>query len=189
MPPRNIRGGKSYKKGKKTGGGADEEHMEKFSQREPGQDYGRVLRMLGDRRVLCFCNDGSERVCKIRQALCKGPNKKKIEVADIVLLSFRDFEEPEETNASGIAGSSSEIAPTSSAKALVSGRKEIADLLEKYSRNHWQSIKKEAGIHRDLFPVTRTTMGDDLDDIFDSESEEGGENENENEKDVNIDEI
>lgn len=184
MPPRNIRGGKSYKKGKKTGGGADEEHMEKFSQKEPGQDYGRVIRMLGDRRVLCFCNDGSERVCKIRQALCKGPNKKKIEIADIVLLSFRDFEEPEETT---VVGSSSETAPTSSAKTLVSGRKDIADLLEKYSRNHWQSIKKEAGIHRDLFPVTRTTMGDDLDDIFDSESE--SESENENEKDVNIDEI
>lgn len=50
--------------------------------------YGRVIEMLGDRRVLCFCDsDGKVRVCKIRGSLTyKGMY---IAVGDIVLLSPR----------------------------------------------------------------------------------------------------
>jgi translation initiation factor 1A len=87
----NLRGGKAYKKGKKTASDK-EEVVQKFLQRDTDQEYARVIRMLGNRRVICFCNDGRERNCKIRGALCKGPNKQKITVGDIVLLSFRDFE-------------------------------------------------------------------------------------------------
>jgi translation initiation factor IF-1 len=39
-----------------------------------------VIAMLGSRRVRCFCNDGVERICKIRGALCKRGRKKFINV-------------------------------------------------------------------------------------------------------------
>ena len=65
----NLRGGKAYKKGKKTANDK-EEVVSKFLQREKDQEYARVIRMLGNRRGVCFCNDGKERTCKIRGALC-----------------------------------------------------------------------------------------------------------------------
>ena len=121
----NLRGGKAYKKGKKKpavvtvaegeGGGG------KFSGREEDQDYGRVLRLLGDRRVMCFCNDGVERIAKIRGALCKGPKKQKIDVGDLVILSARDCD-----------GSG------------------VMDLLEKVARSAWRHVRKEANIHKHL---------------------------------------
>jgi translation initiation factor 1A len=120
----NLRGGKAYKKGKKkpavaevggdSGGG-------KFSGREDGQDYGRVLRLLGDRRAMCFCNDGAERIGKFRGAICRGPKKQKIEVGDLVIVSARDCDE--------------------------SG---VVDILEKIPRTSWRHVRKEAGIHKHL---------------------------------------
>ena len=85
----NMRGGKAYKKGKKSG--APEDAIGKFSGRIDGQDYARVTRILGNRRVICFCNDGVERICKIRGALCnrKSPKKQRIEVGDVVLITMR----------------------------------------------------------------------------------------------------
>ena len=119
----NLRGGKAFKKGKKkpAAGAETEGGSSKFSGREEDQDYGRVLRLLGDRRVMCFCNDGAERIAKIRGALCKGPKKQKIEVGDIVILSARDCD-----------GSG------------------VMDLLEKVARNSWRHVRKEAGIHKHL---------------------------------------
>ena len=91
MPKKNVTGGKNFKKGRKlpTDGGADDK---RFDGLDDGQDLGRVTKMLGNRRVLCFCgNDGMERVCKIRGVLCKGPKKQRIEIGDIVMISSRDF--------------------------------------------------------------------------------------------------
>lgn len=171
MPNRNVRGGKAYKKGKKPVEMTPEDMAGKFFAKEDGwQDYGRVLRMLGDRRVLCFCNDGNERVAKIRGALCKGAKRKKIEVGDIVLLSFRDFEE-NESNVGG-GGSTTDAAPTATALTHVTGRKEIADLVEKYAREHWHLIRRMHGIHANLF-VTVEKTGPPLpggdDDIFEND--------------------
>lgn len=164
-----MRGGKAYKKGKKPVEETPEEKAEKFFEKEEGwQDYGRVLRMLGDRRVLCFCNDGYERVAKIRGALCKGPKKKKIEVGDIVLLSFRDFEE-NQGNVGGV-GLTTDAAPTASAMMRDTGRKEVADLVDKYAREHWHLIRYKPGIHANLFVSSSASKdgpplpGDD--DIF-----------------------
>lgn len=179
MPQHNARGGKAYKKKKKP---VAEEIAEgdlranRFEGAEEGeQDYGRVLSMLGNRRVRCFCNDGMERVCKIRQALCKGPKYKKIEVGDIVLLSFRDFE----THADG--------------------RTEIADLIDKYSREQWRDIRKQPNIHANLFSgeaSAATAAGAGL-DIFEGEgaadtikeTEDTNSEEEEDEAEVNIDAI
>lgn len=54
------------------------------------QEYAKVTRMLGDRRVECECYDGIKRLCKIRGAIRK---KTRIKVDDIVLLSLRDFQD------------------------------------------------------------------------------------------------
>lgn len=180
MPPgRNQRGGKGYKKGKKKPV-EDDEKLEfpagRFDKaNSEWQDYGRVLRMLGDRRVLCFCNDGNDRVARIRGALCKGRNKKIIEVGDIVLLSFRDF-----TDRIHVTGTSTEAlgisaAPDAPATAMAltvsSGKKEIADLLDKYDRRHWLNIKDQPNIHPRLFREMTADDADDkiqhaVDDIF-----------------------
>jgi translation initiation factor 1A len=117
----NLRGGKAYKKGKKNPATAEIERAAKFSGREDGQDYGRVTRLLGDRRVTCFCNDGIERICKIRGALCKGPKRQKIDVGDLVILSLRDCDDSN-----------------------------VCDILEKVSRTNWRHVRKEANIHKHL---------------------------------------
>jgi initiation factor 1A len=162
---RNLRGGKAYKKGKKPLDADSEIARNKFSGAEAAQTYGRAVRMLGDRRVLCFCNDGYERVCKIRGALCKGRGRQKIEVGDIVLLSFRDFEE----GAEGTAGGDDDAA-TGSAR-TINGRKEIADIIGKYERHHWREIRREVGIHPCLFAAEAdTTVQHVEDDIFEDGS-------------------
>jgi translation initiation factor 1A len=120
MPPGNLRGGKAYKKHKKAP--ADSERAAKFSPKEEGQDYARVVRLLGDRRAECFCNDGVTRIGKFRGGICKGPTKQKIETGDIILVSLRDFE--------------------SDSKAC--------DVLSKFSRTDWRDIESEEGIHPQL---------------------------------------
>jgi initiation factor 1A len=158
MPARNQRGGKGYKKGKKRPAGETagvEFPLGKFAKAEDGwQDYGRVLRMLGDRRVLCFCNDGNERIARIRGGLCKGPGKKIIEVGDIVLLSFRDFEDRTHvtgTSMEGMGTAAADTPATASALTVGSGRKEVADLLDKYDRGHWHEIRRQPNTNPRLF--------------------------------------
>lgn len=170
MSGRNMRGGKGYKKGKKGG----DRRPDKFVAPKEGQDFGRVIRLLGDRKVLCFCNDGSERVCRIRGALCEGPNRKKIEGGDIVLLSYREYENAER-GPNGLAGLTTEgAATTANAATTASGRKDIADILDKYDREHWSDIRYLPGVHRDLIPTTRTGVGGD--DIFEPRRDGGGAN-------------
>jgi len=143
-----MRGGKAYKKGKKTG--PSEDVIAKFSAREEGQDYARAIRMLGNRRVICFCNDGVERVCKIRGALCKKrcSQYQRIEVGDIVLITFREFE------GAGDSCSDEETEEGGAVAVLASGRKEICDIIYKYHRSHWKYIKKDPPIHRLLLLTT-----------------------------------
>jgi initiation factor 1A len=57
-----------------------------------GQEYARVERLLGNRRVLCLCLDGFERVCYIRGNM---KNKKEftcVKLGDIVVIAIRDFQ-------------------------------------------------------------------------------------------------
>ena len=78
----NAKGGKNYKKGKN----ADEGPV--MIERGPGQMIGRVVRVLGNRNMLTYCNDKVLRICHI----C-GKMKGRVFVAtgDVVLLSLRDF--------------------------------------------------------------------------------------------------
>lgn len=157
---RNLRGGKAFKKGKKPAAGTTEKE-EKFFGRDADQDYARAVTMLGNRRVRCFCNDGKERICKIRGSLCKGPKKQKIEVGDIVLISYRSFTDPESESDEDVSGN--EVTPEITEKSLT------ADIMYKYSRSHWRNIRKESGIHQRLFLAEEGAEG--MDEMFDPEAE------------------
>jgi initiation factor 1A len=173
MPQRNTVGGKAYKKNKKGLGTNDTDGgSRRFHPKNDGQDYGRVTRHLGNRRVLCFCNDGLDRVCKIRGGICRGShNKQKIEVGDIVLISYRTFDLAD-SDSDGVSPNSKLIAGTvggegtDAAASLSSGKKDIADILMKYERSHWRDIRKEKGIHAMLFPMSSESAMYSTDDIF-----------------------
>ena len=178
---RNLRGGKAFKKGKKPAAGGDEK-VPKFFGRDADQDYARAIAMLGHRRVRCLCNDGKERICKIRGSLCKGPKKQKIEVGDIVLISYRAFEDSDsddddEDVSGNLARQGGQI------------QSQVADIMYKYSRAHWRDIRKEGGIHHNLF-LAEQSGGEGLDELFDPEAEGEVEAEKpDDEEDVDIDAV
>jgi initiation factor 1A len=195
---RNQRGGKAYKKGSKgkakeaAAAAACDGGAGRFESpdRDQGVDYARILRALGNRRMLCFCNDGVERVGKIRGALCKGPGRKKIEIGDIVLVSYRAFMEGEADSLTddsddeggvfittahrrggGTASAAADMTPTAGAATLDSGRKDIADIVHKYESRHWRFIRKESGLHAKLFGEASATTSasaaaEEAEDIF-----------------------
>jgi translation initiation factor 1A len=82
----NKTGGKNYKKSKH--GGEDENAL--FVERQEDQQYGRVVRVLGNGNMLVYCNDNKERICHIRGAIRK---RVWINLGDVVLISLRDFGE------------------------------------------------------------------------------------------------
>jgi len=222
-----MRGGKAFKKGSKgkakeaaaaaEGGGGGAGRYES-PDRTQGVDFARVLRALGNRRMLCFCNDGVERVCKIRGALCKGARRKKIEEGDIVLVSYRAYMEGtmsyalEESDSDeelgslqhvgvttfhkGGGGTDTSISATGGAATLDSGRKDIADIVHKYESRDWRYIRKESGLHIHLFGERKEAAGGvgDMEDIFDdsgaaaSDNEEG-DGDDDGDGDVDIDAI
>lgn len=58
--------------------------------KQEGQEYAKVLKMLGNGRLSAYCYDGIERMCHIR-----GKIKKKVWIGinDIILISLRDFQD------------------------------------------------------------------------------------------------
>lgn len=83
--PTKSKGGNKQKKQKN--GGREEERRDLIF-REDGQQYARVVKMLGDRRLGLYCFDNVERTGLIRKAL-----RVWINVGDIVLISLRDFQD------------------------------------------------------------------------------------------------
>jgi len=85
MPKNKGKGGKNRRRGKNEG---DEKRDLIF--KEDGQEYGQVIRMLGNGRLECQCFDGVKRLCHIR-----GKMRKKVWVGagDIVLIGLRDFQD------------------------------------------------------------------------------------------------
>jgi len=151
----NLHGGKSFKKSKK----GSSEHSQKFASRGEGQDYARVTKLLGNRRMLCFCNDGKERIGKIRGGICKGSNKQIIRLDDIVLISFREFLDESDD-----------------------GLGAMCDILSKYEKSDWRDIRGEKGVNKHLF-------GEVEEDYFDDEEREEDEGEEDEEAEVNMDEL
>ncbi|NBO70903.1 MAG: hypothetical protein EBU66_09680 [Bacteroidetes bacterium] len=78
----NIRGGKGYKKYKKTG---EDDNI--FLTVEKDQFVGSITKLLGNLNTNVYCQDNKTRICKIAEGIKK---KTKFNVGDIVLISLRD---------------------------------------------------------------------------------------------------
>eukprot|EP01038_Epipyxis_sp_PR26KG_P005805 gene5805-8011_t len=86
MPKNKGKGGKNYKKGKKTNEG---ETRRDLIFKEDGQEYAQVLRMLGDGRVALQCYDDVART-----GLIRGTMRRRVWInqGDIVLIGLREFQ-------------------------------------------------------------------------------------------------
>lgn len=84
--PKKKKGGHARRAGKQR---ADESERPILF-REAGQEYGQVLRVLGDMRFDVRCFDGKVRQCKVR-----GKMRKRVwtKIGDVVLVSLRDFQD------------------------------------------------------------------------------------------------
>lgn len=146
----NKKGGKGYKKGK--GDVTQEEHIDIM----PGQYMARALRILGDRNVLCYCDDNVVRICHICRKM-KG--RIWVEVGDMVLVSLRDFSADDP-------------------KSIKRG-----DILAKYPPDQLRLLKKEGLVNQRLFMkledgkgITTDSVGDDKTgdmSLFDKIEDEG----------------
>jgi translation initiation factor 1A len=127
---------------------------------------GRILKGLGDRNMLVYCNDGKERIAHIRGGLRK--KVAKIEVGDIVLISLRG---------DGMGATQGSIV-------------DKADILAKYERESHGQLKKYDGINPKLFAqvenmdakqrssnavIIADDCGFDMDASDEEEEEENGE--------------
>ena len=86
MPKNKGKGGKNFKKGKKSTG---EQERRDLLFKEDGQEYAQVLRMLGDGRVDLSCYDGVARTGLIRGTMRR---RVWINTGDIVLVGLREFQ-------------------------------------------------------------------------------------------------
>jgi len=84
--PVNKQGGKGCKKGK-NGTKDDDTVLMVECNVNDGQMFGRVLKILGDRRFRIFCNDSRERICKLAGSIRKND---RVEIGGVVLISLRD---------------------------------------------------------------------------------------------------
>jgi len=153
----NLKGGKKYKAGKHSNTKAE------FHEIGEGQMVARVLKHLGDRNVLVYCNDGKERIAHIRGGLSK--KKACIETGDLVLISLRGKELETDTK-----------------------DQDRGDILAKYDHEVWGQLKKMETINKNLFiqleVMDRTKVKDiketieegfefeDAEELEDEESEE-----------------
>jgi initiation factor 1A len=78
----NVKGGKNYKKAKHGGSFAPE-----FVECLAGQQYGRVIRILGNMNTIVYANDGNRYFCHIRGGMRR---KVWINSGDIVVISQRE---------------------------------------------------------------------------------------------------
>jgi translation initiation factor 1A len=130
MPP-NLKGGKKYKKNSKKG--ADDGSIIMID-RQPGQQVARVIKVLGNRNMSCYCNDNKIRVCHVRG---KMRGRVFVEQGDIVLISLREFEEGASTSHDDLNG----------------------DILAKYPSETFSRLKKEEGVNPKLFLQLETMEG------------------------------
>ena len=75
---------------KKKGGGkrSNDTRKREVLFKEDGQVYGRALAMLGNGLLRAQCDDGVERLCKIRGSMRR---REFVHVGDLVLVALRDF--------------------------------------------------------------------------------------------------
>ena len=144
----NMQGGKKYKSSKNSA-----ESKAVLYTIEEGQQIGRILKVLGNKRMVVYCNDEVQRICKIRGSLGK---KVWIAKGDIVLISIR------EDLAAGTTGTTH--------KADVSD--ERGDILEKYDTSIIGKLKKEEGMNPKVFMTIETMDANEAqDDYFEGDDE------------------
>ena len=141
----NRTGGKNYKKSKQTGS-----IVKPFIEKQPDQMYARILRNLGGRNMLVYCNDNKIRLCHICGAMKKFTW---LNVGDLVLISVRDFEKKPE------AGSK---------------EYEKGDIIVKYDSEHLGKLKKQPDINPKLFMMLETVDGKVLAEIGSKEQSKIG---------------
>jgi translation initiation factor 1A len=120
----NLTGGKKYKAGKHDTSTKVEFHE---IDTEQGQMVGRIIKGLGDRNMLIYCNDAKERIAHIRGGLRK--KVARLEIGDIVLISLRG---------EGMNATQGSIM-------------DKADILAKYEREVYRQLKQVEGINPKLF--------------------------------------
>ena len=121
--PKNLKGGKQFKRKAKE---SDVDLTAFTINRQEGQQVARAIKLLGNRNILCYCNDNKIRVCHI----CgKMRGRVFVEVGDIVLISLRDFQ----------------LGSTKESKDLT------GDILAKYPYECLTNLKKENGVNSKLF--------------------------------------
>jgi translation initiation factor 1A len=133
MPP-NAKGGKGYKKKKKVGEPLEPIYIE----RTPDQQVARVIRLLGNRNVLCFCNDNRLRICHICGRM-KG--RQWIEPGDVVLVSVRELSRTE------------------------TGTHDRGDILAKYPVDHLPKLRRERDVNEKIFMKLETMEGMTLGEV------------------------
>lgn len=137
----NKKGGKGYKKGK----GHDENAVQEFINIMPGQYMARAIRILGDRNVLCYCDDNVVRICHICRKM-KG--RVWVEVGDMVLMSLRDFK-------------------AENPKTIKRG-----DILAKYSPEQVRCLKKEGLVNQRLFMKMEDGNGITIDAVGEDKTDD-----------------
>lgn len=131
MPP-NKKGGKGYKKGK------GDDVVQEFIDIQAGQYMARAIRILGDRNVLCYCDDNVLRICHICRKM-KG--RVWVEAGDMVLVSLRDFSADDP-------------------KTIKRG-----DILAKYAPDQVRVLKKEGKVNERLFMKLEDRNGISIDAV------------------------
>ncbi len=123
----NKKGGKGYKKGK---GGND--NVPDFPEPGEGTLFARVLKILGNCRIIAYCNDNERRICHIRGAMRK---RVWINAGDVILVSTREFE-----SGGGAGGDADPL----------DKKFENADVLAKYDPKHYSKLKKDPAFNTQL---------------------------------------
>jgi initiation factor 1A len=134
--PRNLRGGKNFKKGKKSAQAEENEENIQYIEKEPDQMVGRLVKLLGNMATQVLCEDNVLRICKIASSLKR---KVRFAVGDVVLVSLRDFEVPAPLLKEGVRGSR-------------------GDICGKYNPLQYQRLR-DAGINHAIFAQMETVDG------------------------------
>jgi translation initiation factor 1A len=126
--PKNLKGGKQFKRKAKEG----DVDLSAFTiDLQEGQQIARAIKMLGNRNILCYCNDNNIRICHI----CgKMRGRVFVDVGDIVVVSLREFE----------------LGSTKTTEDL------NGDILAKYPYESLTRLKKDEGVNPKLFMQLET---------------------------------
>ena len=86
MPKNKGKGGKTRKRGKNE---SDDVSSRELVFKEDGQEYGKIIKVLGGCQLEVSCYDGTIRKCHIRGKMVK---KVWLTSGDIILVSVREYE-------------------------------------------------------------------------------------------------